>query len=43
LYKVIGLINGYNKAIDLFLTDLGAKFEQQVTITDAMNKKETKK
>jgi hypothetical protein len=30
----MGLITGYNQTIDLFLTDLGAKFEQQVIITD---------
>jgi len=35
LHKVMGLIMGYNKTIDLFLTDLGAKFDQQVIITDA--------
>ncbi|CAB4382888.1 unnamed protein product [Rhizophagus irregularis] len=34
LYGVMGLITGYNQTIDLFLTDLGAKFEQQVIITD---------
>ncbi|RIA84709.1 hypothetical protein C1645_783553 [Glomus cerebriforme] len=43
LYKVMGLIIGYNKTIDLFLSDLGAKFDQQVIITDAMNKKEAEK
>ncbi|CAG8484043.1 3338_t:CDS:2 [Funneliformis caledonium] len=36
LYKVMGLIIGYNKIIDLFLMDLGAKFDQQVIITDSM-------
>ncbi|RGB43840.1 hypothetical protein C1646_679735 [Rhizophagus diaphanus] len=34
LHGVMGLITGYNQTIDLFLTDLGAKFEQQVIITD---------
>ncbi|CAI2164059.1 10836_t:CDS:2 [Funneliformis geosporum] len=39
LYKVMGLIMGYNKIIDLFLIDLGVKFDQQVIITDAMKLK----
>ena len=39
----MGLIIGYNKTIDLFLTDLGAKFDQQVIIMDAMNEKEAEK
>jgi len=39
----MGLIIGYNKTIDLFLTDLGAKFNQQVLITDATNEKEAEK
>jgi hypothetical protein len=39
----LGLIIGYNKTIDLFLTDLGEKFDQQVIITDATNKKEAEK
>ncbi|GBB85031.1 hypothetical protein RclHR1_01160025 [Rhizophagus clarus] len=40
LHKAMALILGYNKTIDLFLTDLGTKFNQQVIITDATNKKE---
>jgi len=35
----MGLIKGHRKSIDLFLTDLGVKFDQRVIITNAMSKK----